>query len=64
MNGTRVCIDTNVFLSVLNKEKTYLSYSREVLLAISKGVLEAIIPALVISEVLTGFYIEKRKADA
>lgn len=64
MNGTRVCIDTNVFLNVLNKEKAYLSYSREVLLAISRGDLEAIIPTLVISEVLTGFYIEKRKADA
>ena len=64
MNGTRVCIDTNVFLNVLNKEKAYLSYSREVLLAISRGDLEAIIPTLVISEVLTGFYIEKRKTDA
>ena len=64
MNGTRVCIDTNVFLNVLNKEKVYHSYSREVLLAISRGDLEAIIPTLVISEVLTGFYIEKRKTDA
>ena len=64
MNGTRVCIDTNVFLNVLNKEKAYLSYFREVLLASSKGNLEAIIPTLVISEVLTGFYVEKRKTDA
>ena len=64
MNGTRVCIDTNVFLNVLNKEKAYLSYSRGVLLAISRGDLEAIIPTLVISEVLTGFYVEKRKTDA
>ena len=43
MNGTRVCIDTNVFLNVLNKEKAYLSYFREVLLAISKGDLKAIL---------------------
>ena len=64
MNGTRVCIDANVVLNVLNKEKAHLSYFREVLLASSKGNLEAIIPALVISEVPTGFYIEKRKADA
>ena len=64
MNGTRVCIDANVVLNVLNKEKAHLSYFREVLLASSKGNLEAIIPTLVISEVLTGSYIEKRKADA
>ncbi|MHB1439418.1 MAG: type II toxin-antitoxin system VapC family toxin [Cuniculiplasma sp.] len=64
MNGIRVCVDTNVFLNVLNKETPYYKDSREVLLAIESGILEGIIPTLVISEVLTGFYIDKREKDA
>ena len=46
MNGIRVCVDTNVFLNVLNKETPYYKHSREVLLAIESGVLEGIIPTL------------------
>ena len=34
------------------------------MLAIESGVLEGIIPTLVISEVLTGFYVDKRDKDA
>ncbi len=64
MSGIRACIDTNVFLNVLNKEATHYSYSKEVLLSVEKGNLEAVIPTLVISEVLTGFYLENRNSDA
>ena len=64
MNGIRACIDTNVFLNVLYKETPYYKHSKEVLLAIESGVLEGIIPTLVISEVLTGFYVDKRDKDA
>ncbi|MHB8361687.1 MAG: type II toxin-antitoxin system VapC family toxin, partial [Thermoplasmataceae archaeon] len=64
MNGIRACVDTNVFLNVLNKETPYYKHSREVLLAIESGVLEGIIPTIVISEVLTGFYVDKRDKDA
>lgn len=64
MSGVRVCIDTNVFLNVLNKETTHYSHSKEVLLSVERGNLEAVIPTLVISEVLTGFYLEKRNYDA
>ena len=64
MNGIRACVDTNIFLNVLNKEPPFYKHSREVLLAIENGVLEGIIPTLVISEILTGFYIDKRDKDA
>jgi predicted nucleic acid-binding protein len=64
MSGIRVCIDTNVFLNVLNKEETHYPHSKEVLLSVDKGILEAVIPALVISEVMTGFYLDKRNSDA
>ena len=64
MNGIRVCIDTNIFLNVLNKDTPSYRYSKAVLLAVENGGLEGIIPTLVISEVLTGFYMDKRDNDA
>ena len=64
MSGIRVCIDTNVFLNVLNKETNHYQYSKGVLLAVERRQIDAVIPTLVISEILTGFYIEKRKNDA
>jgi predicted nucleic acid-binding protein len=64
VNGIKACIDTNVFLNVLNREIIYYSHSREVLQAIERGSLEAFVPTLVIAEMLTGFYIEERNKDA
>ena len=64
IGGIRACIGTNVFLNVINKEEANYSYSKEVLLSVEKGNLEAVIPTLVISEVLTGFYLENRNSDA
>ena len=64
MSGIKACLDTNVFLNVLNREMIYYSDSREVLQAVERGTLEAIVPTLVIAEMLTGFYIEERNTDA
>ncbi len=64
MSGIKVCLDTNVFLNVLNREIIYYSHSREVLQAVERGSLEAFVPTLVIAEMLTGFYIEERNTDA
>ena len=55
MSGIRVCIDTNIFLNVLNKERRFYSDSKQVLNAVDQGKLKAVIPTLVIAEMLTGF---------
>ena len=61
---SRIGIDTSVFLNVLNKDTMHYQYSKGVLLAVETRQIEAIIPTLVISEILTGFYIEKRNNQA
>ena len=65
MSGIRVCIDTNVFLNVLNRERKFYSNCKRVLNAVDQGKLIAVIPTLVISEILTGFYTDSKddKAD-
>jgi predicted nucleic acid-binding protein len=60
MSGIRVCIDTNVFLNVLNRESVFYHDSKEVLNAVDLGTLEAVIPTLVIAEILTGFYTDNK----
>ena len=60
MSGIRVCIDTNVFLNVLNRESVFYQDSKEVLNAVDLGTLEAVIPTLVIAEILTGFYTDNK----
>lgn len=64
MSGIRVCIDTNVFLNVLNREREFYEESKEVLNAVDRGTLKTVIPTLVISEILTGFYMEKKDNEA
>ena len=64
MNGIKACLDTGVFPNVLNREIKYHSYFREIFTAVENGILGAIIPALPVSEMLTGFYIERRNVDA
>ena len=60
MSGIRVCIDTNVFLNVLNRERKFYSDSKRVLNAVDQGKLIAVIPTLVIAEILTGFYTDNK----
>ncbi|MGC8515126.1 MAG: type II toxin-antitoxin system VapC family toxin [Thermoplasmata archaeon] len=64
MSGIRVCIDTNVFLSVLNKEREFYSSSKQVLNAVDRGKLKAVIPTLVISEIISGFYTDNKDDKA
>jgi predicted nucleic acid-binding protein len=64
MSGIRVCIDTNVFLNVLNRESVFYQDSKEVLNAVDLGTLEAVIPTLVIAEILTGFYTDNKDDKA
>ena len=65
MSGIRVCIDTNVFLNVLNRERKFYCDSKRLLNAVYQEKLIAVIPTLVISEILTGFYTDSKddKAD-
>lgn len=60
MSGIRVCIDTNVFLNVLNRERKFYCDSKRVLNAVDQGKLIAVIPTLVIAEILTGFYTDSK----
>lgn len=56
MNGIRISLDTNVILNVINKEELFFDSSRQLLDKISDGELEGVISTVVLSEVLTGFY--------
>lgn len=56
MNGIRISLDTNVILNVINKEELFFYSSRQLLDKISDGELEGVISTVVLSEVLTGFY--------
>jgi predicted nucleic acid-binding protein len=56
MNGIRISLDTNVILNVINKEELFFDSSRQLLDKISDGELEGVISTVVLSEILTGFY--------
>lgn len=56
MNGIRISLDTNVILNVINKEELFFDSSRQLLDKISDGELEGVISTVVLSEFLTGFY--------
>ena len=50
----KICIDTNVFIAVMNKEPNSL-YCEMIFDAIDKNLLEPIISTIVVAEVLVGF---------
>jgi len=56
--GLRVCLDTNVFVAVMNKEEDG-KYCEAILDAIDDGKLDGIVPTLVLAEVLVGYYKNK-----
>ncbi|UCF08888.1 MAG: PIN domain-containing protein, partial [Thermoplasmata archaeon] len=60
----KLFIDTNVFVSILNKERNYQA-SKDILDSIHKGKHTGITSAICIAEVLSGFYSkgEKEKGD-
>ncbi len=64
MSGTKICIDTNAFLNVINREGPFYSYSRKILSAIDDGKIEGAVPTLVIAEILTGYFANRRDTEA
>lgn len=60
MSGIKICIDTNIFLNVLNRESGFFHASKEVLEAVDGKTLKAVIPTLVVAEILTGFYLDNK----
>ncbi len=53
----RVIIDTNVFLSVINREEPSFSPSKELLDLVDAGEVKAVISVITIAELSTGFYL-------
>jgi len=51
-----VVLDTNIFLNVKNREGPYLEPSRRVLDAVDEGKLQAIVSAVSIAELCSGYY--------
>jgi predicted nucleic acid-binding protein len=56
--GMKVLLDTNIFLNIKNKEKSYYSYSKEILNAIENANfdLHAVISIISITELCVGYY--------
>lgn len=54
--GIRICVDTNLFLNVKNKEKLRYKHSKKVLEAIDDGRAEGIVPTVVVAELCAGYY--------
>jgi len=53
----RVIIDTNVFLSVINREEPHFSPSKELLDLVDAGKVKAVVSVITIAELSTGFYL-------
>ena len=53
--GLKVCLDTNVFIAVKNRESGY-EYCEKILDAVDDGLLRGVISTVVVAEVLVGFY--------
>ncbi|VVB85204.1 PIN domain protein [uncultured archaeon] len=53
----RIFLDTNVFLSILNKEKNW-RFAEKLLLDINKGNHTGYTSVISVSEILSGFYAE------
>ena len=64
MSGIRICIDTNVFLNVINREEPFYSDSRTILSVIDAGKIVGIVPTLVIAEILTGYFANNKDTEA
>ena len=59
----KVCLDTNVFIAVKNKEEDF-EFCIKILDAIEEKYIEGSISTIVIAEVLVGFYIKNEKIEA
>ncbi len=54
--GITAVLDTNIFLNVKNREKPYSASSRQVLDAVDDGQIQAIVSAVSIAEMCSGYY--------
>ena len=59
----KVCLDTNIFISVKNKEPNH-KYCEQILDAIDEGNIEAVISTVVATEVLVGFYMNDEEIES
>ena len=55
--AVRVSIDTNVFVSVKNREEPYHGPSRTVLDMVDEGALEGVVSTVVVAEICSGYHI-------
>jgi predicted nucleic acid-binding protein len=51
-----VALDTNIFINVKNREEPYYKYSRSIIEAVDGGRIRALISAVVVAEMCTGYY--------
>jgi len=61
--GMKVCLDTNIFISVKNKEKNF-QYSEKILNLIEENQIQGSLSTIVLTEVLVGFYQNEEKEAA
>ncbi len=54
--GITAVLDTNIFLNVKNREEPYLASSRQVLNAVDDGQIQAVVSAVSIAELCSGYY--------
>ncbi|MBY8986606.1 MAG: PIN domain-containing protein, partial [Candidatus Lokiarchaeota archaeon] len=59
----KVCLDTNVFITIKNKEEDFESCIK-ILNAIEEKRIEGSVSTIVLAEVLVGFYIKNEKNEA
>lgn len=59
----KVCLDTNIFISVKNKEKNF-QHSEKILNLIEENQIEGSLSTIVLTEVLVGFYLNEEKEAA
>ena len=64
MSGIRICINTNVFLNVINREEPFYSDSRTILSVIDERKIVGVVPTLVIAEILTGYFANNKDTEA
>ena len=61
--GMKVCLDTNIFIAVKNKEPNF-EFSEKIMDAIEDKQVEGVISTIVLAEVLVGFYQNDEKKEA
>ena len=61
--GLKVCLDSNVFISIKNKEGNAADCTK-ILDAIEQGKIDGVVSSIVLAEVEVGYYMNKEYSDA